>query len=354
MKALVLSGGTGTRLRPFTYSMAKQLLPVANKPVLRHCLEAVRGAGITEVGVVVGDHHDQIRDAFGDGSGDGVRITYIEQPWPAGLAHAVLLARDFLGDDDFMMYLGDNIVAGGLTAAASDFGAHRPEVKLLVSKVDDPSRYGIAEFDASGRVFGLAEKPAEPRGDFAIMGIYFFTPAIHEAIARIRPSARGELEITDAIGEVMLAGGVVTAEEHTGYWRDAGTVDDLLDCNRFVLSGMRGETLGERDRHSVLRGEVLVEPGAKIIRSEVHGPAIVGADSVVEDSQIGPGTAIGRGCLLSGVQVEGSVLLDGAAVRGACGIRDSLIGRHAEVIGGRGRSGTRLRIGDHAFVELAA
>jgi glucose-1-phosphate thymidylyltransferase len=352
MKALVLSGGTGVRLRPFSYSTPKQLMPVANKPVLQYGLEAIGEAAITEVGIVVGGHGAQIKDFIGDGAHLGLRVSYIEQAAPKGLAHCVLLARGFLADDDFLMYLGDNLIGDGLREAAAGFAAQRPDVKLMVSKVDDPSRFGIAEFDAAGRVFGLAEKPAEPRSDFAIMGIYFFTPAIHRAVARLRPSARGELEITDAISEVMAGGGTVTAEEYPGYWRDAGTVDDLLECNRFMLSGLRGQIHGRRDRHSLIQGEVLVEPGARIIRSQMRGPVIVGADSVVADSVIGPGTVIGRDCRLTEAEAEDSVLLDGAAVCGLRGIRGSVIGRYAEVHGCRVQAGMRLRIGDDAHVEL--
>jgi glucose-1-phosphate thymidylyltransferase len=352
MKALVLSGGTGIRLRPFTYSTPKQLLPVANKPVLQYGLETIRDTGITDVGVIVGDHRDQIREFLGDGSRLGLRISYIEQASPAGLAHCVLLAQDFLGDEDFLMYLGDNIIGDGLAAAAADFAARRPDAKLMVSKVDDPTQFGVAEFDAVGRVFGLAEKPVNPRSDFAIMGIYFLTAAIHRAVAGLRPSKRGELEITDAIRAVMADGGTVTAEEYHGYWRDAGTVDDLLECNRFMVSAVRGEMRGDVDGHSLVQGEVLVEPGARIVRSQVRGPAIIGAGSVVRGATIGPGTVVGRHCRLTDCEAEASVLLDGAVVRGLHGIRGSIVGRHAEVRGGRVQAVSRLRVGDHAFVEL--
>lgn len=354
MKALVLSGGTGVRLRPFTYSTPKQLLPVANKPVLQYCLETIRDTGITEVGVIIGDHRDQIKKFAGDGSRLGLRITYIEQASPAGLAHCVLLAQAFLGDDDFLMYLGDNLIGEGLAAAAADFAARRPDAKLMVSKVNDPTQFGVAEFDASGRVFGLAEKPAEPRSDFAIMGIYFFTAAIHRAVATLRPSARGELEITDAIGDMMTDGGAVTAEEYQGYWRDAGTVDDLLECNRFMVSAVRGQMRGDMDEHTLIQGEVLVEPGARLVRSQLRGPAIIGADSVLEGATIGPNTVVGRQCRLTDCETESSVLLDGAVVSGLREIRGSIIGRHAEVRGGREQVAARLRVGDHALVELTA
>ena len=271
MKALVLAGGTGTRLRPFTHSMPKQLMPVMNKPVLQHCLETIRETGITDVGLVVGEHREQIRSLFGDGNGLGLQITYIGQDRPAGLAHCVLIAERFLGDDDFLMYLGDNVLANGLQAAVADFVTHRPDVKLLVSKVTDPQQYGVAEYTVDGTVTQLVEKPQHPRSNFAIMGVYLFSPAIHAVVRSLQPSGRGELEITDAIQALLTSGAVVKAEEYSGYWKDTGTIDDLLDCNGFMLDALRGEMRGERDWHSQILGEIVVEPGATIIRSQLRG-----------------------------------------------------------------------------------
>lgn len=354
MKALVLSGGTGTRLRPFTYSTPKQLMPVVNKPVLQHCLETIRETGITDVGLVVGEHSEQIRSLLGDGNGLGLRITYIPQDRPAGLAHCVLIAQRFLGDDDFLMYLGDNVLANGLRAAVADFVTHRPDVKLLVSKVTDPRQYGVAEYAADGTVTRLVEKPQHPRSNFAVMGVYLFSPAVHAVVRGLQPSRRGELEITDAIQDMLTGGAVVKAEEYCGYWKDTGTIEDLLDCNGFLLDALRGEMRGERDRHSRILGEVVVEPGATIIRSQVRGPVIIGAGSVVEDTAIGPHTSIGRDCRLSGAVIEESIVLDGAAIRGVTGISDSLIGQHAEVRGKHGSGAIRLIVGDHAYVADAA
>ncbi|WP_225102161.1 glucose-1-phosphate thymidylyltransferase [Streptomyces sp. CoH27] len=355
MKALILSGGTGTRLRPFTYSIPKQLVPVANKPVLLHCLENVRDMGVTDVGVIVGGQEEQIRAAVGDGSELGLEITYIPQALPLGLAHCVLIARDFLGDDDFVMYLGDNMLVGGTAEAAEAFRKERPDAGLLVTEVADPRQFGVAEIDADGRVVALAEKPRFPRSNLALIGVYFFTPAIHEAVARLKPSARGELEITDAVQHLVERGHHVTAERFTGYWKDTGNVDDMLDCNRVLLNGLRsgGDRAGV-DRNSVILGEVVLGPGARIIGSRLEGPIVVGAGTVIRDSHIGPHTAVGRDCELSGTGIANSIVLDGASIRDVQDIHGSLIGRWADVQAGASRPRRRLLVGDHSRISLPA
>ncbi|MGP4115177.1 glucose-1-phosphate thymidylyltransferase [Streptomyces sp. 4N509B] len=356
MKALVLSGGAGTRLRPFSHSMPKQLIPVANQPVLVHVLQAVRGLGITEIGIVVGDRGSEIAEVLGDGSRFGVSITYLPQDKPRGLAHAVAIARDFLGDDDFVMYLGDNMLIGGVTRIGEEFAATRPAAQLVVQKVADPTSFGVAELADDGTVLRLVEKPREPRSDLALIGVYFFTAAIHEAVAAIEPSARGELEITDAVQWLVERGETVRASEYTGYWKDTGRVEDVLECNRWLLEGLR-RTVAEDtvDAASELVGEVVVEPGARVVRSRIEGPALIGAGSLVEDSHVGPHTAIGRECVLRRARVEYSITLDGASVTDVESLYGSVIGRSATVdqSQGPGRS-HRLVVGDHSRVEVAA
>jgi glucose-1-phosphate thymidylyltransferase len=352
MKGLVLSGGTGTRLRPFTYSMPKQLFPIANKPVLQYCLENLRDMGVGEIGIVVGQNR-QIERAFGDGSDLGLRLTYIPQHAPLGLAHCVAIARDFLGDDDFVMYLGDNMITGGLAEAADDFRARRPDAKILVTKVEDPQHYGVAELDSEGRVTALAEKPENPTSDLAVMGVYFFTPAIHESVDRIAPSARGELEITDAMQDLLTRGRTVHAEIHSGYWEDTGSADALLSCNRVFLEALTADVRGGLDEHTTLTGAVIVEPGATVTRSRLVGPVIVGAGSRLTGCEVGPFTAVGRGCELTAATVRDSIVLDHARVSGVSGIHDSVIGRRARVQAGD-TAGQCLRIGDQASVRVSA
>ncbi|MFD8480067.1 glucose-1-phosphate thymidylyltransferase [Kitasatospora sp. NPDC059673] len=355
MKALVLSGGSGTRLRPFTYSMPKQLIPIANRPVLEHVLENIRELGVTEIGMIVGERRPEIEAVLGDGTRLGVRITYLRQEQPLGLAHTVTVAREFLGDDDFVMYLGDNMLPNGIAQIAEEFRANRPAAQVVVHKVADPRAFGVAEVGPDGAVQRLVEKPEQPRSDLALIGVYFFTPAIHRAVAGIEPSARGELEITDAIQWLVTEGAQVSASEYRGYWKDTGRVDDVLDCNRELLDGLRRSVAGEVDETSELIGEVLVEPGAKVIRSRIEGPAVIGAGSVIEDSHIGPHTSIGRDCVLRDTHVSYSIALDGATVRGVTGVHGSLIGRSAYVTSVQSAMRHhRLVVGDHTQVEVAA
>ncbi|MFL1441873.1 glucose-1-phosphate thymidylyltransferase [Nocardiopsis protaetiae] len=349
----MLSGGSGSRLRPFTFSFPKQLIPVGNKPVLHHCLENLRDIGVREVGVVIGGFGEEIRESVGDGSAFGLRITYIHQDEPLGLAHCVSIARDFLGEDDFVMYLGDNILADGVHETARIFEEQRPHACVTTAKVDDPSQYGIVELDHEGRVLSFQEKPAEPRGDHAIVGVYFFTSVIHEAVANIRPSARGELEITDALQYLIEQGALIRSHEYSGFWRDTGTIDDLLDCNRRLLAPTLFERSGAVDEDSVLTGGVRLEAGACVVRSHIEGPVIVGAGSVIEDSYVGPNTAVGEDCELTGAEIAESVVLRGARISGARGIRNSLIGRGAQVRGGHTGS-HRLLIGDLSRVEVSS
>lgn len=334
--------------------MPKQLVPVANKPVLVHCLEALRDAGLRQVGMIVGTTGRDIRAEVGDGSQFGLEVTYLPQERPLGLAHCVSVARDFLGDDDFVMYLGDNILVGGITTLTEQFMAQRPSAQVVVTRVPDPREYGVAEVGPDGWVTALVEKPAQPRSDLALIGVYFFTPEIHQAVAAIEPSRRGEYEITDAIEWLVRAGRPVAASVFNGYWKDTGRIQDVLECNRVLLERVQPRLDGDVDTTSELIGPVVVEPGAKIVRSRVVGPAVVGVNCVVEDSFVGPYTALSRECLLSGAGVEYSILLDGATVNQVQGIHGSIIGRNAHVRSVPDTSRHRLVLGDHTQVEIVA
>lgn len=354
MKALVLSGGSGTRLRPFSHSLPKQLIPIANKPVLGHVLGNIRSLGITDIGVVVGDRAGDIIREIGHGARFDARITYISQAQPLGLAHCVRLARDFLADEDFVMYLGDNMLLDGITEIAQDFLTVRPAAQVVVHKVSDPESFGVAELAPDGTVLRLVEKPKEPRSDLALIGVYFFTPAVHPAVAAIEPSGRGELEITDAIQWLVDCGSDVRATEYTGYWQDTGRVDDVLRCNRRLLERQRPAVLGYVDDASTLTGQVVVEPGARVIRSRIEGPAIIGAGSLIEDSHVGRYTSIARDCELRRASIHGSIVLDAAKITMVHDVCDSVIGRAASVGSLAPGTGHRLIVGDHAHVEVAA
>ncbi|WP_445529226.1 glucose-1-phosphate thymidylyltransferase [Streptomyces cyslabdanicus] len=355
MRALVLAGGSGTRLRPFSYSMPKQLIPIANTPVLEYVVRNILDLGVTEIGIIVGDRVNEIQQALGDGSRFGARLTYIRQEAPLGLAHTVSIARDFLGDDDFVMYLGDNMLPDGIADIAEEFAVGRSAAHVVVCKVADPRAFGVAELGPGGEVLRLVEKPQQPRSDLALIGVYFFTAAIHEAIAAIRPSGRGELEITDAIQWLVSAGADVRASRYEGYWKDTGKVGDVLACNERILDGLRSSMDGEVDDVSVLVGPVVVEEGARIVRSRIKGPAIIGAGTLVKDSHIGPHTSVGRGCAVIGSRLEHSIVLDGASVTGVQGLHSSVVGRSASVgITSQSADRYRLVVGDHTQVEVAA
>jgi glucose-1-phosphate thymidylyltransferase len=355
MKALVLSGGAGTRLRPITHTSAKQLLPVANKPVLFYGLEAIAAAGITEVGIVVGDTAPAIEAAVGDGSAFGFRATYIRQEAPLGLAHAVLVARDFLGDDDFVMYLGDNFIVGGIGNLVAEFSAARSDAQIMLTQVADPRAFGVAELDAAGRVVGLEEKPQVPKSDLALVGVYLFTPAVHEAVAALKPSWRGELEITEAIQWLLDNGRPVSSTVITGYWKDTGNVTDMLEVNRLVLETIEPRLDGIVDGACEIIGRVVVEPGAQVSGSRIVGPAIIGAGSKVTGSYVGPFTAIADGCTVDDSEIEYSIVLSGASIRGVRRIEASIIGHDAEVTPApRVPRAHRLVLGDHSKVQISA
>ncbi|RMB86049.1 glucose-1-phosphate thymidylyltransferase [Streptomyces shenzhenensis] len=353
MKALVLSGGAGTRLRPITHTSAKQLLPVANKPVLFYGLESIAAAGITEVGMIVGDTAAEIEAAVGDGSAFGLKVTYLPQERPLGLAHAVLIARDFLGDDDFVMYLGDNFVVGGISALVEEFRTRRPDAQILLTHVSDPRSFGVAELDASGRVVGLEEKPRHPKSDLALVGVYLFGPAVHEAVRAVQPSWRGELEITDAIQHLIDTRADVRCTLVEGYWKDTGDVGDMLEVNRTVLESLERRIDGEVDERSETVGRVVIEEGARILNSRIVGPAVIGSGTVVRDSYVGPFTSVAENCRITGSELEFSIVLRDSSIDGVGRIESSLIGRHVEVTPtARVPSAHRLVLGDHSKVQI--
>ncbi|MFG1664460.1 glucose-1-phosphate thymidylyltransferase [Streptomyces sp. Y7] len=353
MKALVLSGGAGTRLRPITHTSAKQLVPVANKPVLFYGLESIAAAGITDVGVIVGDTAAEIQDAVGDGSKFGLEITYIPQERPLGLAHAVQIARDYLGDDDFVMYLGDNFIVGGIADLVEEFRGNRPDAQILLTHVQDPRSFGVAELDEAGQVVGLEEKPEHPKSDLALVGVYLFTPVIHDAVRSITPSWRGELEITHAIQHLIDSHADVRCTVIQGYWKDTGNVADMLEVNRTVLESLSRRIDGEVDEASEAVGRVVVEEGARVVNSRIVGPAVVGAGTVVEDSFVGPFTSIAENCRVVDSELEFSIVLRDSTIHGVGRIESSLIGRHAEVTPAPSvPSAHHLVLGDHSKVQI--
>jgi len=354
LKGLILSGGAGTRLRPITHTSAKQLVPVANKPVLFYGIEALVAADITEIGIVIApETGDEIRDAAGDGSAFGASITYIPQERPLGLAHAVLTAEDFLGDSPFVMYLGDNLLRDGINALVDAFREHEPEALILLTRVPDPWHYGVAELDG-GRVTRLVEKPKDPPSDMALVGVYMFTPAIFQAARAIEPSWRDELEITDAIQQLIDGGNRVESHTVSGWWKDTGQLADMLEANRLVLEDVERRMDGDADSESRVEGRVAIEAGAKLERSVVRGPAIIGAGARVVDSYVGPYTSIDRDVEIVGSEVEHSILLAGASVRDLeTRIEASLLGRNVSLSRTHEMPKTlRMIVGDNSQVRI--
>jgi glucose-1-phosphate thymidylyltransferase len=355
VKALVLSGGSGSRLRPITHTSAKQLVPVANKPVLFYGLEAIRDAGITGVGIVVGETEPAIRDAVGDGGAFGLDVTYLRQDAPRGLAHAVLIARDFLGDDDFVMYLGDNFIVGGIAGLVDEFRSGRPDAQIMLTSVPDPRQFGVAELDTAGEVVGLEEKPREPKSDLALVGVYIFTAAVHEAVAELEPSWRGELEITEAIQWLIDHGRKVRSTTITGYWKDTGNVADMLEVNRMVLEGLEPACAGEVDADTELIGRVTIGSGAQISGCRIVGPVVIGTGTRVSGSYIGPFTSVERDCVIADSEIEYSIVLRGASIKGVRRIEASLIGHDVEVTPApRVPKAHRLILGDHSKVQISS
>ncbi len=354
MKALVLAGGAGTRLRPITHTSAKQLVPVANKPILFYGLEQIRDAGITDVGIIVGDTAAEIEEAVGDGSALGIHATFIPQDAPLGLAHAVLTAEDFLGDDDFVMFLGDNLIEGGIRYLVEAFEEHRPAAQILLKQVPDPERFGVAALKEDGSIDRLVEKPTDPPSDLALVGVYLFTSRILDAAKRIEPSGRGELEITDAIQRLIDDGEVVRASTVEGWWLDTGKKDELLDANRIVLGSIDRRIDGRVDETSTVSGNVVLEAGAEIVNSTVRGPVAIGAGTRIVDSYVGPFTSIADGCLLADTEIEYSVVLARCSVTDIPRIEGSLLGRDVTLQRTERRPAAhRFMLGDHSQVEIS-
>jgi glucose-1-phosphate thymidylyltransferase len=331
MKGLILSGGKGTRLRPLTYTSAKQLVPVANKPVLFYAIEALAAAGIRDVGIVVGDTQAEIRAAVGDGSAWGVKVTYIEQDAPRGLAHAVLISEPFIGREPFVMYLGDNLLNKGITAFTEEFVRESPAAQILLARVPDPQMFGVAELE-NGRVVRLVEKPKEPKSDLALVGVYMFSSAVFDSVKAIRPSFRNELEITDAIQNLIDRGLEVRPHIVDGWWKDTGKLEDMLEANRLILDTIERRIDGSVDANSRIEGKVIIEPGAVVEHSVVRGPVVIGARARIVHAYVGPFTSIMNDAEVRESEIEHSIVLEGSTISNlATRIEDSLIGKNVKI-----------------------
>jgi glucose-1-phosphate thymidylyltransferase len=353
LRGLILSGGAGTRLRPITHTSAKQLVPVANKPVLFYGIEALVAAGITEIGIIIApDTGDEIQEVVGDGSAFGTRITYITQEEPKGLAHALLTAEAFLEDGPFVMYLGDNLLRDGITDLVERFRASEPDALILLTKVSDPEHYGVAELDGE-RVVRLIEKPKDPPSQMALVGVYMFGPPIFEAARGLEPSWRDELEITDAIQALIDDGSRVESHTVSGWWKDTGQLADMLEANRLVLEDIQRQIDGELTESKV-EGKVVVAPGAVLERSTVRGPAIIGSGAVVRDAYVGPYTSVGDEVTIERCEVEHSILLAGASISDLeARMEASLLGRNVKLAKGDGLPKTlRMIVGDNSEIEI--
>ncbi len=353
MKGLILSGGKGTRLRPLTYTQAKQLVPVANKPVLFYGIEALKEAGIHEIGIVVGETREEIKQNVGDGSRWGIKVTYIEQEAPLGLAHAVKISRDFLRDEPFVMYLGDNILKSGICSLVEEFQRNKPNSLILLTKVPNPQMFGVAELK-NGKVVNLVEKPKSPPSDLALVGVYMFDSHIFEAVNAIQPSWRNELEITDAIQHLVKKGFQVHSHLVSGWWKDTGKIEDILEANRLILESLSGRIEGKIDRESRLNGDVVLERGAQLLNTIVRGPAIIGKDTLIEDSYIGPFTAIQNNCRIAQTEIENSIVMERSEIMGISSrIDESLIGREVLIKKSPPRPAVyRFMVGDQSQITI--
>jgi len=356
MKALILSGGKGTRLRPLTYTGAKQLVPVANKPILWYGIEAIVAAGITDIGIIISpETGEEVKTKTGDGDRFGAKITYILQEQPAGLAHAVKTAQPFLGDSSFIMYLGDNIIQDNLEQFLTDFKDKNLDALILLRKVSNPSSFGVAKVDDQGKVMYLVEKPKDPPSNLALVGIYYFSKQIHEAIARIKPSPRGELEITDAIQALIEAKNPVEARQLSDWWLDTGKKDDLLEANRIILdTRLTVSNEGELDENSQAIGRVTIGKGSKLINTTIRGPVVIGNYCHLENCFIGPYTSVADQVTLKDTDIEHSVILQGAKITGISQrIVDSVVGQRAKLeLAPQRPKALRFMIGDDSHIEL--
>jgi glucose-1-phosphate thymidylyltransferase len=355
MKAIILSGGKGTRLRPLTYSGAKQLVPVANKPILFYCIDNIVQAGINDIGIIISPETGQeIKDSVGDGSRWGIKITYITQDVPGGLAHAIKTAQEFLADSSFVMYLGDNLIGTGIDTFVNEFNKNNPEALILLKEVDNPKQFGVADVTKEGKVLRLIEKPDVPPSNFALVGIYIFSPKIHEAIKRIKPSSRGELEITDAIQELIEMDCNVESFVLDMWWLDTGKKDDMLTANVIVLDEWLKENIDATvdDRSNIL-GRVSIGKGSVIKESKIRGPVVIGENTVIDHAFIGPYTSIGDNAKIIKSSVEHSVIMDGSELRDIERLEESLIGRNVRIFrNNEMHKALRLMLGDDSVVEV--
>lgn len=355
MKAVITAGGRGTRLRPLTHTQNKHLIPIANKAILEYSIDAVKSAGITDIGIVVAtENGSEVVEWFGDGSSLGISITYIWQEEPLGLAHVIRIARDFVGEDSFVFYLGDNIVVGGIDRFVKAFQNADVDCYLTLARVKDPERFGVPEFNDIGEIIRVVEKPPVPLSNFAVSGIYLYNASIFKAVDAISPSERGELEISDAHDWLLQNGYRVAHGEITGWWKDTGQPGDLLEANRLVLSSITSEIKGEVDVASVVAGEVILGRGSKLINSILRGPIIIGEDTIIEDSYVGPYSAIGSRCRLHDCEVEYSILMDDVSLIDIdIRVEGSLLGNGSEIVRSEGKPRVqRFILGEQSRVEL--
>jgi len=353
MKALITAGGHGTRLRPITYTQNKHLIPIANKIMLQYAIDYLKDAEIYEIGIIINSNDTSINDVFGDGSGFGVKITYIEQDKPLGLAHVVKISQAFIGDDDFIFYLGDNILVGGLKSFINDFKRMKSNCHLVLSKVSDPNRFGVAEV-VNKRIVSIEEKPKHPKSDLAVTGIYLYDSNIFEAVNNIQPSERGELEISDAHQFLIEKGYDLSYSEITGWWKDTGQPSDLLDANRLVLDNIKTKIDADVDSLSNISGEVVVRKGCKIINSTIKGPTTIDDNTIIMDSYIGPFSSIGKSCIIKNTKIESSIIMEKCELDAVgIDIQSSLLGKSVKIISSNSKNNYMvLLIGDQSNIEL--
>ena len=353
MKALITAGGHGTRLRPITHTQNKHLIPIANKLMLQYALEFAQDAGIIDVGIIINRNDESIKNAFGDGRDFGIQLTYIPQEAPLGLAHVVKISESFIGDDNFIFYLGDNILVGGLRKFIDDFEKNSSNCHLVLSKVPDPNRFGVAEV-VDGSIVSIEEKPDNPKSDLAVTGIYLYDKNIFEAVNNIEPSPRGELEISDAHQYLLHKGFNLSYSEITGWWKDTGKPSDLLDANRLVLENIKSDIAGNVDKNSTISGRVKIGANSRLINSNIRGPVAIGNNTTIEESNIGPYSAIGNKCNIKGSEVEYSIIMDGCHINKVQRrIKSSLLGNNVEILRSKTRPAIhRFMLGDQSHIEI--
>ena len=353
MKALITAGGHGTRLRPITHTQNKHLIPIANKLMLAYALDYAKEAGIDEAGIIINGGDTSIEKAFGAGEDFGLKITYIEQSAPLGLAHVVKTAETFIGSDPFVFYLGDNILVGGIKKFIDDFNSHGSNCHLVLSEVPDPNRFGVADVK-DGKIIGIEEKPKNPKSDLAVTGIYVYDSHIFEAVNNIKPSARGELEISDAHQYLLEKGFSVSYSEITGWWKDTGKPSDLLEANRLVLDNIKDERKGKIDSASIVSGRVVLGEGTKVTNSNIRGPVIIGNNVGIEGAYVGPYSAIGDGCEIINSEIEYSILMNDCRISNISRrIEASLLGSDVELLRSKSKPVThRFILGDQSRVEI--